>query len=201
MKVEFPSERAIEDYVWKQLENGQPCPISGDAHNFCLRQKEIKGYGVTDIIKIDVSDEGVRITVLELKNEELKESHISQLYRYMTGIRRVARLYSKKIIGCPDIEVVGELAGPFNPNRGDIVWLLQSLDDVTVYDISLSFEHGFKAEEVSKGWHKGDENILAYKDEVRLIREHHIDAMMELFRSIECRRSANVVSIGGREDA
>lgn len=199
MKGIFPTERAIEDFVWNRLKSGEACPIADETYSFCLRQKEIKGYGVTDIIKFQACESVITITVLELKNENLKEAHVSQLYRYMTGIRRIAEMYSRKIEDCPEIVVIGELAGPFDQDRGDIVWLLQELDDIWAYEVSLDFEHGFQSLPISRTWRNASENRLSYKNHVRDIASIHRKALQAFLADLEA--YGNVTSINGDSNA
>lgn len=202
MNVSFPSEKAIEDYIWSKLDDGEPCPLSDEHFSMCLRQKEIVGYGVTDIIKIGVYPGEVEIVVVELKNEHLKEAHISQLCRYITGIKRVVRLYEQKHKDGPNIIVRGELAGPFKKDRGDVVWLIESLENITVYDVSMSMDSGFEAKEISKGWFRSNEEKLGYRDITRQISNildfHARIEMEEMHRHQECN---NVVQLNGDRDA
>lgn len=201
MNINFPSEKAIEDYIWNKLSNDECCPLADEKYDFCLRQKEIKGYGVTDIIKFSVSTDEIIITVLELKNEDIKETHVSQLYRYMTGVKRVARLYRRKIKGLPRIIVRGEIAGPFNRDRGDILWLVEHLDDVDVYSIELDLDDGFKAEQVSEGWYKLDEKRLSYRDVVRDISDALVTAHYVESKIAQMAPPKNVVNMKGDHDA
>lgn len=196
MNIDFPSEKTIEDYIWSKLQDGICCPISGERYDFCMRQKEIKGYGVTDIIKVQACESIISITVLELKNEFLKESHISQLYRYMTGIRRIADMYSRRIKDCPEIHIHGELAGPFNKDRGDFVFLLQGLSNITCYELSIDFDSGFKSEEISDSWSNKSEKKLSYKKEVRRILDHHREAERLFMEAIRGPQNSKVTSIG-----
>lgn len=204
MKCEFPSEKAIEDYVWSKLAKGECCPIADERYDLCFRQKEIKGYGVTDIIKISVVNDEVTITVLELKNEAIKEAHISQLCRYIKGVRRVVDLYKRKVKDCPFIEVRGEIAGPFNQDRGDIVWLADQLDDIQIFSLEVDFEKGFVSSRVGRGWYRNNENRLAYKDVVRdialAVKESKNMVEQEYIEYLEC-VNGNVVNIKGDHDA
>lgn len=161
MSVSFPSEKAIEDYVYAKIAQTDVCPISGSQVDLCLRQHEVKGYGITDLIKISADVWSIDVTILELKNEILKESHLSQLSRYMAGIRRQLRRYEKR--SSRVITVRGELAGPVDADANEMVFLLDQLSCISIYKLSLSMDDGFKSEEISGGWFKKSENLKAAK--------------------------------------
>lgn len=156
-EIPFPSEKFIEDYVFESINENAQCPVSGQDVDYVLRQHEITGYGVSDLIKICVRDSNIYITVLELKNEPLKEAHLSQLARYMRGIQRQLHRYQK--IGY-QIHIDGELAGPVRSDKdSDFVFLIGRLTDISVYKIKLSMAQGFEAERVSTSWFNSSENL------------------------------------------
>lgn len=158
-EISFPSEKVIEDYVYDYITSNSCCPISGDGVDLCLRQHEIKGYGVTDLIKISITDGFLHVTILELKNEPLKESHVSQLCRYMAGASRQLKRYRKRFNVC----LHGELAGPFNLNTNDVCYLLDSVPSISAFSLELTMESGFDANEIGSGWHHRNENKLGAK--------------------------------------
>lgn len=170
MKLEFPSEQFIEDYVWSKLQNEGVCPVTDHITELAFRQKEIYGYGVTDIIKIDLCPSGmIYIKILELKNQPLKPDHIAQLCRYMEGVKRIANRYIRRSKEKLYIDVSGELAGPFDSSRNDVVWLAQNLDNITLFDLSIDVEKGFRSDAIGSGWYRESENLTGYKDEVKQI--------------------------------
>lgn len=155
MKIEFPSEKVIEDYIYSELNAGGPCPISGEYPDRTYRQHEIKGYGITDIIKVRVSDKAAFVTVLELKNEALKASHVEQLCRYLVGINRIADRYRKRGFR---VNVNGQLAGPFVSS--DIVYLIQWMHPaISLFDLSLTMQSGLSVRAISRQWFCVDEKL------------------------------------------
>lgn len=201
MSLEFPSEKYIEDYVWQSLQAERYCPVSDEHFDLFLRQKEIPGYGITDIIKIAAFNTGeIDIRVLELKNEPLKESHVSQLYRYITGVRRIAERYMR-LTDCPEISVRGELAGPFDKSRGDFVYLLQAIRDIDIYDLSLSMSSGFKSELVGDSWFNASEKLTGHKALVRQIAEKYQKQEAIFLEDLMRHRSNKVVNLRGDDNA
>lgn len=157
-EVNFPSERAIEDFVFHQIEQGGVCPISGEQVDLCLRQHEIKAYGRTDIIKLCWSPGLLEIVILELKNKPLCEAHISQLARYMVGARRQAERYQRRFSHY-EISIRGQLAGPFEKGLNDIVWMMECIEDIELYALKMDMKTGFSAESTGQGWYRTQENL------------------------------------------
>lgn len=166
--VNFPSERFIEDYITHQLESTGLCPIDLiEVDNF-VRQHEIKGYGRTDLIKFRKSPGLLEVIIVELKNEPITEMHLSQLARYMVGARRQAARYQRRFPGY-EINVRGQLAGPFDPSIGDFVWLMDVIEGIEVYSLSVCMSDGFRSEEITSGWHKKGEDLKGAKPIAKLI--------------------------------
>lgn len=162
MKIEFPSEKVLEDYVYTKSREYGECVISGDAMDQIWRQMNIPGYGITDIVKAWFTPNSIELTVLELKNEPLKEAHVSQLMRYMKGLENMVSNYSERKLR---VDVYGQLAGPFDPNKGDFAYMLAHLSQqVSVYELSLDVETGFYAEQIEADWRSQGED-RAWGDE------------------------------------
>ena len=185
-KFEFPSEKALEDYVWSQIADQSHCPIADDSVHFAYRQMPIPGYGVTDIVKVSVFPQRTDITVLELKNEPLKESHLSQVARYMRGLERWSERY-QQIFPNHQINITGELAGPLKPDSNDLVYMSGQLEAISIFDVGVSMEHGFHSEIVGDGWFQRDENLKGGKDLARVAFEFwkKQKAAFESFDSLE----------------
>lgn len=173
MNIDFPSESAIEDYVYRQMVDEGWCPITDqpfDGHVY--RQLEIKGYGITDIVAATYRDGEIIIRVIELKNVDLCEKHVSQLCRYLAGVERVASRYVNRLKSLRDggirVGIQGILAGPFSPG-GDTVYLLDRVKTVTAYSLSLSMECGFSSQRVGSGWYSKAEKRSAPQGMVRTI--------------------------------
>jgi len=192
-QIPFPSERTIEDYVFQRISSVGECPVSGDLVDLVVRQYDLKGYGVIDVLKISISPFEIRITVLELKNENLKESHVGQLARYMTGVTRLATRYRRFLDAGWKIFVEGELAGPLDSSSGDFVYLRNVLPQhISIYELTLDMEYGLSSSPVSTGWHNRNESRASSKAIVRKV----FNKYSSLKKSIPI--AANVVSIGDK---
>lgn len=168
--VPFPSEKFVEDYIFDFIRREKECPLSGMNVTSSVRQYEIKGYGITDIIKIEVSPYSVDVTILELKNETLKESHLGQLARYMRGADRVANRYRRFLPNDWDINIRGELAGPFDSSSNNLVYLSELLQEkISIYELSLSMQDGFRSSDIGSGWFNHGENLAAHKQIVKKV--------------------------------
>tara|TARA_A100000171_G_scaffold14637_1_gene13010 strand:+ start:2605 stop:3192 length:588 start_codon:yes stop_codon:yes gene_type:complete len=177
-EIDFPSERAIEDFVFHQIEQEGLCPISGEQVDLCLRQHEIKAYGRTDIIKLYWSPGLLEIVILELKNKPLCELHLSQLARYMVGARRQAARYQKRF---PNYEILvrGQLAGPFEKGLNDIVWMLECIEGIEFYALTMDMKTGFRSESLEQGWHKTQEDLQGGKS----VAKHVFHGIADLERA------------------
>lgn len=170
-EISFPSEKTIEDYVCRRMEDHSICPVSNDYVAHFVRQHEISGYGVTDVIKFHVSDNVLFATILELKNEPLKEIHLAQLSRYMVGLSRQLKRYGDRL--GVKLAVRGQLAGPFEI-RGDFVYLADQLPYIKIFDLRLSLDEGFLSSPVGRGWHNKSENKKSAKSLVRQLFDNDI---------------------------
>jgi hypothetical protein len=195
-KIDFPSEAFIEDYVTAYIRENKECPISGDDVHRYYRQYEIKGYGITDLIKLSFDEDSCTVTILELKNETLKESHYSQLARYIAGANRIK---DRLLIKYPHarIYVKGELAGPFDSSKNDLVYLNQLCDDINIYDLSLLMSSGFSVNHIAnEGWRHISENPSRSDADVRAAMLHQKNVAAQYRESLK-----KVISISGADHA
>lgn len=150
----FPSEKFIEDFVVSDTEKYGYCPLTELEPKKIYRQKNLGVYGIPDIVYLVLEPGGIRFEVVELKNETLREKHVAQLCRYMVGVQSMAQGYSKRMKS--DIYVTGALAGPFDAQSCDLPFLVNLLPgSIRLFDIKLTMEEGFTAEEVGRGWLRG----------------------------------------------
>lgn len=169
MRIDFPSEKTIEDYIFESIKQDGACPLSGDAADRVWRQYEIPGYGIADIVKVWLIPNGIELTVLELKNEPLKEAHVGQLMRYMRALEKVAERASGT-----SVTVRGELAGPLDPQKGDLVYMLPYLPrQISVFEIFLSMDCGFVANPVGTEWHSVKESAEWFQGKADSFCEMH----------------------------
>jgi len=178
-KLAFPSEKIIEDYVFYQTSKYGECPITETYPSKVYRQLKLGAYGITDIVKIFVEPDRINVVVLELKNEPLKAAHLSQLCRYLTGVKKLCQRY-KRLATNGDwlpVYIHGELAGPLEPNRDDFVFLANYLhENITIYDISLTMDCGFRAKNIGREWINEGDDFNSLKDVVREVYDCAIAA-------------------------
>ena len=150
--LDFPSEKFIEDYLYAEMNGQMRCPVSGDGVDFVFRQLDLGGYGVTDIVRVGLSKESVAVTVVELKNENLKPAHLAQLCRYVTGLQSLAYKYRR----AGNIVVKGELVGPVDvDNENDLVFLANQINpNILIRKISLTMSDGFVSSDIGRQWRK-----------------------------------------------
>lgn len=168
MKMPFPTESFIESYVDKKIEGTGQCPVCDEMVDVHFRQLEIKGYGVSDIVKVQWAGEILDVTVLELKNRQLKESDVSQLCRYITGLKRLLAAYRRKI---PTFKysVTGQLAGPFEVQQSDFVYLVNEMGSIEFYSLEFCLDSGFVSNPISRGWFNSGEDWKFTRETVREI--------------------------------
>ena len=149
-KLDFPSEKILEDYIFENITKYGDCPISGYEAFLSFRQFNLGAYGIPDIVKMVSRNDCMEITVLELKVEPLKPAHLAQLCRYVTGMNELVGKYKKHL----NIKVFGELAGPLELGN-DLVFLADHVGhNITIHDLSLSMDDGLVSEQVPRGWTK-----------------------------------------------
>ena len=178
MKVPFPTERTMEDYICEHLDADGYCPITDQRYTHHFRQLQIAGYGVADLVLVDADPTAATITVVELKNTELCAANLEQLGRYMTGLQRLSQLIENDELVNGEVFVQGVLAGPFNPQSSELVWLYHQTENIEIYSVSIDVENGFDSEPIGKGWFKKSEElgsmdqlVVACNDSIRMQRD------------------------------
>ena len=177
----FPSEKAIEDYVFDCIKIMNRCPIDNGQYEFVFRQVNLGPYGIADIIKVQIPlnktyvPDGLYITVLELKNETLKPSDVAQLSRYMAGMTKILEPYKRRLEKKTGfgIWIYGQLAGQFDKDANDLPFLLDLLnEEIDVYDLSMTYGSGFLSKMINKGWSRKIPKQRPLKDLVREVFNH-----------------------------
>lgn len=153
--AKFESEKAIEDYVFEKILSEHACPVSNEPVDLVYRQFIIDNYGICDLIKIKVSDTGVVVTILELKNEPFRISHLLQVARYRAGLAHAFYPYYKAGFR---ISIFCQLAGPYlidNFPPEEVCLLSQfTNNNIEIFDLSLSFESGFLSRNIKESYWK-----------------------------------------------
>jgi len=168
MKMCFPSEKTLEDFVCEKLEDENYFPITKKYHQAWFRQVKIPEYGIPDIILLDgkTGMYDAQFTIVELKNTELCADHLNQLGRYMTAFRRyigIGQADGKRFSG--DVLVKGILAGPFDPKKSNLLWLYRHTRDILIFSVEVDVEDGFQSQLVNKyDWFLRGEDFAPLSD-------------------------------------
>ena len=167
--IPFPSESAIEDFIYKKILTEQCCPISEDAVAYILKQPRLGAYGIADLIKIDFEhnpfEKSLELVVVELKNEPLKPRDLAQLTRYMSGVNHMMASYCSRLN--IDLTIRGELVGI--GYDGDFVYMLEHISDyIDCYTLNITIENGLEVKKLGDGWYRTDSNK---KDISKMVRE------------------------------
>jgi len=169
-KLDFPSENFIENYLISKIDADNHCVVADEEVDGAFRQVDLGSYGIADIVKFIWHPDMMVITVMELKNETLKPAHLAQLCRYVTCVKNIAKRYQRFI----NIEVYGELVGPFEKSN-DLPYLINHIDEnISVYDLRLSLDSGVVSDGVGRGWYKDDKASTYFpviKKSLRVIRD------------------------------
>lgn len=156
------SEEELEDYLFEVANTGRN-PI--DAPGVCLRQVNLKGYGIIDLLYVNVShEEGpdgsgfhVDITIVELKKNHVDLSALGQICRYRQGMERYLGHFMRKEKEWITSNIYGILVG-IDYADGDICYAVDSIRWLQTYTYSLSLEDGAEFKE-SVGWFNESEDF------------------------------------------
>jgi len=161
--IMFDSEKSLEDMVFENTDYfGEILEVYAPEHpeNVAgvLRQPKLGAYGTADIVyfcwgpSIDKKKK-LYIDLLELKNQKLSHQHVSQCARYrsffrsLNNLATVECLFRAHLIGLKTF-----------PTDNDLVYLCQSINWLSVYEIDIEPLAGIEFSRVS-GWGKrGGEN-------------------------------------------
>lgn len=92
-EVSFESEKELEDYIVEYINENNYNPVNGDDVLFLERQVDLGAYGIIDILLVNIEPDGkdeftVTYTILELKKERIDEKTITQISRYIIGLKQ-----------------------------------------------------------------------------------------------------------------
>ena len=152
------SEKELEDYLFGlEQDEDFPLPCSGKV----FRQVSFPTYGIADLLYIDMEPAPtptVRISIVELKVNEIDLNAIGQICRYRQALHRyINHLFKKhpehkKAIKCKGILVGKEYA------NGDICYVVDSIPWLSCYHYDLSLRNGIDFVQ-SEGWYREDESF------------------------------------------
>lgn len=158
--INFNSENDFEMFLYNHFIETSESLVDEKEFQHCIRQFNAGAYGKPDLVYLTKLDDDIadavgykyEISVVEIKNEPIKNSDIAQICRYKTGFERS--------LDCVNVEISFSLVVPKGSikNHSDLCWTIENLDDVLVYEFYLDPKKGIEFE-LSSGWMKTDEDI------------------------------------------
>lgn len=131
-----------------------------------LRQVNLKGYGRMDLVNISHScsigngNKKIRywnIDVIELKRGKISFTELGQLCRYMKGVRRYIK--SLEVSDKNHFIVNGILIGKGIETNGDFVYLLDYMEDINCYTVSLDYKTGLSFNSCKDQYYSANEDF------------------------------------------
>ena len=158
------SEKELEDYLFSH--NGENAGIP--AEGILLRQVNIEGYGVMDLLHIEFSPDvdgmpNVYIKIIELKKDVIDSNAIGQICRYKKGVERAFELFSKGKHGkhFKRVEIEGMLLGRSINDNNDVGHTIDAIDWLTCKTYSLSIVNGIEFEDHAN-WYRVLEDFSSF---------------------------------------
>jgi len=183
-------ENDIEDIIFDMFKEGSELVYNFNCgEGMIIRQPTLGPYGKMDLVNIVYNgkepisygwtDTDVReirswdINIVELKRGKVGYNDLGQIARYVTGMKR----YLKTLNNSKDrFNVHGILLGKNIEDAGDFVFLLDKLENISVYTYSLDYKTGIDFDE-SNDWFMKDENFskisINNKELKKLVTDHN----------------------------
>lgn len=171
-------ENDIEDIIFDMFkESSDRVEDFGCGNGLTIRQPILSGYGKMDLLNIvfegsdwvhNSTNSGYilkrnwTLNVIELKRGNLGYNEVGQLARYLTGLKRFIKTINTK---GDRINIYGILIGKQIEKNGDFIYLLDKLENISVYTYGLDYKKGISFEE-SGVWYNADENFNKAKSEL-----------------------------------
>lgn len=130
--ISFDSEKALEDFVCQNLERKFNI-ITEESVISYVRQPNLGLYGKGDILTISSEED---VSLFELKNEELKISHISQIAKYRKFFMNHDSEFERRNY---EFALVVKKSAAYS---GDMIFLANQVDWLSVYEFSLDPAEG-----------------------------------------------------------
>lgn len=163
--IKFESEKKLENFIVDCFNEDGIFIVNDEEYDHLEQQFDAGKYGVPDLVfyssDIEDIDEDTQINkkrlhVVELKNEPIQLSHVAQIARY----KRYFELAFKR----HEVDMQFTLVVPESVSESkDVMWLIESLDNIKIVEFSLNPKTGIKFKE-SCGWYKVDESYKSAMD-------------------------------------
>ncbi len=172
--IHFDSEKDMEDMFMKYDEH--LCGLLGLGECVSFRQVTLGDYGISDILLID-KDFPVRnkkktvfVNLVELKNDKLSHSHISQCARYGEFFKELNERQEEYHFQFR-ASLICLKTFPIN---NDLVFLAQSIEWLDFYELSIVPDEGVSLNIVG-GWKRGDFKEAHFNDFMASVRLGHVE--------------------------
>ena len=164
------NERELEDYIVTETEKGVN-PITDETVSYCLRQVNLGGYGIIDIVFINIYDDPdnepeLYFRIIELKKGIIDNAAVAQISQYKQGIEHYLGLKDFQI----KTRVEGILIGAGHNNNDNTCFLIDSIDWLSCYHYELTLEYGIQFKQ-SCGWVKKGEEFNNLDEITKQVRE------------------------------
>lgn len=164
-------EKDLENIIWDnaQTREGREKLFSRglDIRGKLFRQVNIGGYGIADLISVEIDrgrwGDDVIVTIYELKKEQINVDTLIQACRYYKGIQRFVDARYGDAIEDFDLTIKITLIGKTIETQSDFVFLLnRCIDDCNISVHTYKYDiDGLIFEEVYGGWYKTKEKLDA----------------------------------------
>lgn len=165
--MKFDNEKELENILVDVHKKTGLCHVLDESVGRLYQQFNLPGYGVIDLLGVDVcpyspTEAYVGVTIYELKNTPITAGDAAQIARYFQGMRRYFDVVHGVNISpsgnCNTERVIfhlkGVLVGPGYSNS-DVCWIVDASPWLSCYHFSLG-PSGIKYED-SSGWYNENE--------------------------------------------
>lgn len=157
--IYFDSEKELEDLIYSKMQKNQKCPMTSETILYSDQQFKLGAYGVADIvyaqdISVPHGPMNILFTIIEVKKEKIKPESVGQLSRYIRGLTLILEELDVNY----EFSVNGILVAPEIDMSGDVCFLTDLFDDISVFTVSYDLDNGVDYQEQS-GWYRKDKTI------------------------------------------
>lgn len=173
------SEKELEDYIYDT-----ECLKEFDVYGKYFRQVNVGGYGVIDLLYVNIERYPfdlpvINITIVELKKGTIDPSALEQICRYKIGLTRyIDSLNIRNPQVKENINIDGVLVGSGYSNAGDICFTIDSIDWLRCIHYDVALKDGISFDE-SCGWYKTNESFSGLDKIKSLVQSDYIEYCRE----------------------
>jgi len=165
-KVSWESEKELEDWIYNESEATSINPINNEEIHSIYRQVDLGSYGVADLVTFLHMPNGMEITIIEVKKENIDVKTFAQLSRYRKGVERYFEGSHDSY--CIEIRLIA--VAPEIVKNDDSVWLsdlLTSSTDFYAFTCNVDLKDGVVFNQTT-GWVKSNEDFNKFHQSIGL---------------------------------